>query len=267
MAIKLLVADVDGTLLPHKKKLSERNLAAIRAAQAKGVKVTLATGRMHASAQAIARAAGISLPIITCNGAMVKSCDGEVVFEKCIDAALVKEVLEFCLANNWHVQWYVNGELYINKKTPDTWVGYDEDEKIKIHEANGDFDTYSKNVIQLVVLDRSGRIVEISQLLQKKFGKYLFTPHTAAFCIDIVGRGMHKAIGIDVLAKQYGISPDEIMAIGDSDNDIDMIKYAGLGVAMGNAFDSVKAVADYITLPCEDDGFAAAVEKFILKGV
>lgn len=265
MAIKLLVADLDGTIIPASQIISVRNLAAIRAVEAEGVKVTFATGRMHASAEAFAKSAGISLPIITCNGAMVKSCAGEVVFEKSIDAKVVKEVIEFCLANQWHIQWYVNGELYVNKIQPALWTGYDDSEKIKIHEANDDLDRYSQNVIQLVVLNRDGKIVHIAEMLQKQFGESLFAPQTAAFCVDIVAKGMHKAVGIDVLAKKYGILPEEIMAIGDSDNDIDMIKYAGIGVAMGNAFESVKQVADYVTLPCEEDGFAIAVEKFILQ--
>lgn len=265
MAIKLLVADLDGTVVPKSQIISERNLAAIRAAEAKGVKVTFATGRMHASAEAFARLAQISLPIITCNGALVKSCAGEVVFENIIDAKIVKEVINFCLAKQWHIQWYVGGELYVYKKHNGLFTGYDDAEKIEIHEASGDLDRYTQKVIQLVVLNRDGKIKQISQTLQKNFSDSLFTPQTSAFCVDVVAKGMHKAVGIDILAKKYGILPEEVMAIGDSENDMDMIRYAGLGVAMGNAFDSVKKAADYITLSCEEDGFAAAVEKFILN--
>ena len=265
MAIKLLVADIDGTLVSYDKEISERNLAAIRAAQAKGVKVTLATGRMHASAVKYGRQANIELPLITCNGAMLKTCNGELVFEKAIEPRVVKEVIQYCLANQWHIHWYIDGELYLNEIDSDLWMGYDKKEEIKIHEVQGDFDHCLKRVVQLVVLNRSGQIESIAKSLTEKFGEYVFAPQTAAFCVDIVAKGIHKAVGVEFLAQKYNIEPHEIMAIGDSDNDVDMLKYAGIGVAMGNGFDSAKKVADAVTLSCEKDGFAVAVEKFILN--
>lgn len=264
MAIKLLVADLDGTIV-RMDGISERSFAAIRAAQQMGVKVTFATGRMHGSAVAFARAAGIELPIITCNGAVLKSCDGEVVYEKHMDPALVKAVIETCIERGWHVQWYIKDQLYVYEIKKDMWIGYDEAEKIEVHEAKGNLDRFSREVIQLVVLNREGEVGTIGEVLERKFAGRLFAPQTAAFCIDIVEPGVHKAIGIEFLAKQYGIDRSEIMAIGDSDNDTDMIRYAGLGVAMGNAFPSLKEVADVIAPSCMEDGFAAAVEEYILK--
>src|SRR3712207_1192542 len=83
--------------------------------------------------------------------------------------------------------------------------------------------------------------------------------------LEIQKKGINKGSSLNFLAKKLGINPNEVIAVGDSGNDIDMIKYAGLGVAMGNAFSEVKEIADYITYTNEEDGLAHVIEKFILN--
>lgn len=263
MAIKLLVADLDGTVL-NNKIMEDHSVRAIKRAKKKGVLVTFATGRMHASAVKFAREAGIELPIITCNGAMVKTMAGDVLFEKCIEPALVREVMDLCFAHDWHLQWYIDDKLFVKEMKKDTWLGYESVDGIEICEAKDELDKYSHGVVQMVILNRTAEIDVIEETMQKCFEGRLFTPKTADCCIDIVSMGIHKAVGIEKIADQYDIQAEEIMAIGDSDNDVDMLKYAGFGVAMGNAFESLKEVADEITLPCDENGFAVAVEKYIL---
>lgn len=267
MTIKLLVTDLDGTLLNHKKEISKRNALAIQRAQAKGIKVTFATGRMHAAAAKFAKSMAIDLPIITCNGALLKTCDDEVIFEQYIQQSVAREAIEFCLAKDWHIQWYIHDELYVNEMKPDTWTGYEDVLKIPIREAKGNLEAYSRGVVQMVILDKKGQIKTIAPHIRERFDGRLDTPITSDYCIDVVPVGTNKAVGIEHLAKMYGIDRSEIMAIGDSDNDLAMLKYAGFGVAMGNAFDSTKAIADVITTDVEADGFAHAVEKYILNGL
>ena len=116
----------------------------------------------------------------------------------------------------------------------------------------------------MVILDKAGQIQSIAPKVRDRFTGRLDTPITSDHCIDVVSIGMNKAKGIEVLAREYGIGPSEIMVVGDSDNDLAMFGYAGFSVAMGNAFESIKAVADAITDDVESDGFATAVEKYIL---
>ncbi|WIW70325.1 Cof-type HAD-IIB family hydrolase [Anaerosinus gibii] len=264
MAIKLLVTDLDGTLLNGEKKISSRNALAIQRAQEKGVKVTFATGRMHKAAVRFAQEVNLDLPIISCNGSVIKSCDGKTIFEHHIDDKIAREAIEFCLENNWHIQWYIDDELYVNEIKPDLWTGYENVFKIDVKEAKGQLDKYSRRIVQMVILDKAGHIQSIAPKVRDRFTGRLDTPITSDHCIDVVSIGMNKAKGIEVLAREYGIRPSEIMVVGDSDNDLAMFGYAGFSVAMGNAFESIKAVADAITDDVEADGFATAVEKYIL---
>lgn len=264
MAIKLLVTDLDGTLLNGEKKISQRNALAIQRAQENGVKVTFATGRMHKAAVRFAQEVNLSLPIISCNGAVIKSCAGEKIFEHHVDDKIAREAIEFCLENNWHIQWYIDDELYVNEIKPGLWTGYENVFKIEVKEAKGRLDKCSKGIVQMVILDKEGKIQTIAPKVRARFAGRLDTPVTSDHCIDVVAVGMNKAKGIDVLAKKYGIDSSEIMVIGDSDNDLAMFGYAGFSVAMGNAFESIKSIADAITDDVESDGFATAVEKYIL---
>lgn len=264
MAIKWLVTDMDGTLLNSRKEISSRNREAIRRAMQKGIGVTFATGRMHASAEKFARRLGIQLPLISCNGALIKYCDGETVDQTFVDPETVRELIELSLERQWHIQWYIDDQLCLDRYEPGMWIGYENLENIKVREAKGDLDTFSKGVTQLVLLDREARMKKISSEIHERFGDRLFMTTASDYAIDILSKGINKAVGIDCIAKRHGISASEIMVIGDSPNDVDMMQYAGLSVAMRDGYDAAKRAADVITGEADADGFAEAVEKYLL---
>lgn len=265
MAIKWLVTDMDGTLLNSAKEISPRNQRALQQAMERGIGVTFATGRMHASAEKFARRLGIKLPLISCNGALIKYCDGEIVDQTFVDPETVRELISFSLEKQWHIQWYIDDHLCMNRYDPGMWVGYENLENIQVREAKDDLDTFSIGVTQLVLLDRGARMKKIASEIQERFGERLFMTTASDYAIDILAKGMNKAVGIDRIAALNGIDPSEIMVLGDSPNDVDMLRYAGFSVAMDSGYEEAKQAADAVMGNADADGFAEVVEKYLLK--
>lgn len=265
MAIKLIVTDLDGTLLTDDKMISDRNKAAIAKAQEQGVMVTVATGRMCLAAAHYARLIGVTLPIISCNGGLVRPYTGEALFMHCFEKDLAREVIALCYERNWHVQWYVDDKVYVREFEEKYFKGFKVLGRFSVTEVGDDFENYLDNVIQIVVRDMDGKIQEIQKEVSTHFHGRLTVQQNTNVSVDIDALGINKAVGIEALIRQLGIKKEEVMAFGDADNDLDMLGYVGLGVAMGNAIDEAKEIAKVITADNEHDGVAVAIEKYVLK--
>lgn len=266
MAVKLFVSDIDGTLLASGKNISAKNIEAVKKMVDAGIIVTLGTGRMYRATLPIAQSLGVNVPLITYNGALIKSVDGEVFYENPLPPEIVPEITDFFEKNGWYVQNYSNDELFFpvyneyakfyenNQKVHGQVIGWDEMKKKTAH------------VCKMLGISSSLEETEkISAAVQKEFGdKILITRSTEIFN-EIICPGISKAAAIKILADKLGIKISEVMAIGDSNNDLPMLKAAGKSVAMGNASDEIKSVCDYTTDICENDGFAAAVYKYVLN--
>lgn len=265
MAIKLFVTDLDGTLLNKEHQISEENKKAIQEAVAKGVVVTIATGRMYVSALPYAQELGVDVPIITYNGALIKSVSGEEFFNAYLPEDAVKDMLDYCLKRNWQIQVYSDDELYFIERGAYE-KAYEEAVDVEGHAVGREkiYDYY-RNVPKMLSItsgaeETDARIAE----LRKAFAGRFFPVKSNANYAEIIGIGINKATALERLAQKLGISIDEVMAIGDSNNDLPMLKAAGHSVAMGNANDEVKAACDYVTADCEQNGVAEAIRKYVL---
>ena len=266
MAIKLFVTDLDGTLLPTGTKVSEKNIKAVRDAAAAGVTVTIATGRMYRASLPVARALGVNVPIITYNGALIKSVEGEVLYDVYLDPELVREVMDFCEAKDWYIQTYSNDELYF--PVHDEHAQFYEREQKLTGKAVGweALRNFNEHVPKLLSITADAEETQTRiRTLQKEFDGRMIVVSSNPRYAEIIPLGVSKAAAIGHLAEKMGIRREEIMAIGDSNNDLSMLKAAGKSVAMGNAIPEVKEVCDYVTETCEEDGFAEAVYRYVLK--
>ena len=265
MAIKLLATDLDDTLLNDQFMVSQQNKEAIFKAVEQGVIVTIATGRMFSSALPFAKQLGINVPIITYNGALVKYCNtGEVLFEQPIDPEVVGEILELFREKNWYIHLYVNDILYV-KEHCEKAQGYEKLAGIKAEVVGDKIYDFREGILKMLAIAEPEQMKEVAKTVQTTFKGRVFAPQSKENYLEIVDPNINKAIALDFLAKKLNVRQEEVMAIGDSNNDLDMIKYAGFGVEMGNAFETVKAVADVVTCSNEESGVAAAIEKFILQ--
>lgn len=266
---KLLAIDLDDTLLDAKLKLPEGSRLAVEQAREAGVRVTLSTGRMFCSALPYARELNVEDYLITYQGALVKhAVTGEVLFHRPVPLDLALEVIEYVNRYKYHINIYLDDHLYVAKHTKES-EQYTSISRIPSAEV-GDLTSYLKErnqaptkvliVAQEELLDKL--IPEVRPVWGDKLHITKSKPHFLEFSHSLANKGDALA----AIAKHYGVERDEVIAVGDSYNDIEMIEYAGLGVVVGNARPEIKERADFVCRSNEECGVAEVVERFILGG-
>lgn len=265
MSIKLFVTDLDGTLLDKSHEVSAENKKAVQEAVRQGVTVTVATGRMYVSALPYAKQLGVDVPIITYNGALIKSVEGEVLYASYLPQQTVHDVLDYCFERDWHIHTYQDDHLYFKEYTAKA-RGYEGLAGLKgeVVGASGLYER-SESVPKMLVItsgaEESDRVVAE---LDKSFAGRMFAVKSNPEYVEIINPGVNKATALERLLQQLNLKKEEVMAIGDSNNDLPMLKVAGYSVAMGNANDAVKAVCDYVTDDCMHSGVAKAIRDYVL---
>ena len=264
MAIKLLAVDLDDTLLNEECIVSEANKKAIQEAVARGVIVTIATGRMYESAQKIAKEIGIDVPLISYNGAFVKTAvSEEVLMKRCLDEDAARAVLDLFREKGWYIQLYRNDTLYVDKATDDTRA-YEARVETKAVEIGEAFYEDPRDILKMLAISDPDKIDYVEKTVHTLFAGKVFAPRSMPRFLEIVNAKVNKGEALRFVAEHFAIKREEVMAIGDSNNDIAMLEYAGIGIAMGNAKPRVLEVADAITATNAKDGVAEAIKKYIL---
>lgn len=241
--IKLIALDMDGTLLNPDNKVTQENRQAIKAAEKLGVRVVLSTGRTYATCSDYAKSLELSSYLVTVNGSEIYNEQGKLIERNIVQTDFVKWMLD--LSNQYGTDfWAVSCDRVYREDIPEDLFASD---WLKFGFNTHD-DKAREEIIKL--LKENGQL-EIS--------------NSSPTNIEVNALGINKAKAIEVVCNRLGISMNEVMAVGDSLNDIMMIKEAGLGIAMGNAQDIVKETADWITSTNEENGVAKAIEKWVLK--
>jgi hypothetical protein len=268
MEYKLIAIDMDDTLLSDELVLPKEVKRVITKAINKGVRVTIATGRMYSSALPYIQQLELDIPIITYNGALIKEAiSGEVLYHRPVLVDLAKRVSNLAMREGWHLNIYLDDLLYVNKLGDEAKI-YEEISGIKPILINGEgedllTDSPTKLLIVGEDLEQTTRILT---KMDKIFGDRLNITRSKDRFVEIMQKGVSKGIALNDLAADFGIKREEVMAIGDSLNDLEMIEYSGLGVAVANASKEVKELADHITRSNEEGGVAEAISKFVLEG-
>ncbi|SHK83553.1 hypothetical protein SAMN05216582_1202 [Selenomonas ruminantium] len=266
MAIKLLATDLDGTLLRSGKPVSAGNIAAAQAAAREGTVVTIATGRMYQAALPVAKALGLDVPIITYNGALIKSTSGKIYYEHYLDEDICRRITDFCAERKWYLQSYSGDNLYYSD-SGEFSKRYELSQKVIGEEVGyaGMRKQVSRMYKMLIITAGADVTQNWMAELRAEFGDSISLTQSAPDFIEIIAPGVSKAAGLQKLADILDIDICETMAIGDANNDLPMLRAAGFSVAMGNAADDIKAVTNAVTGNCDDDGWAQAVNQYILK--
>lgn len=267
MAAKLFVTDLDGTLLPTGSEVSPGNIQAVQEAVSRGVVVTIATGRMYKASLPVARSLGVDVPIITYNGALIKSVQGEVFYTNFLPEGVILEVLAFCRHRNWHIQLYSADELYYAE--PNSYSdAYEHAQNIKGYAVGWEgMEKHTAEVTKLLLISDSLEMTtERMGILQEAFAGRVEVVRSNSYYLEFLNPGVSKATGIQRLAEKLGIDMADTMSIGDADNDLPMLRATGRSIAMGNAVPEVKEACDYVTGDCASDGFAEAVRRYVLPG-
>ncbi len=267
--IKLVAIDLDGTLLNSQKEISLRNKQALMAAKQAGVKVVICTGRPLAAIGPYLEELGLQEEgdySITFNGGLVQKNDTGAIIEKTLmPLEAIHELYQLATTLNMPFDVLSDEVVMRLPSAPNYPSIYSSLNKLltfesyKLEELTPNR-IYNKVVVAIDEAYLNERIKEIPASFYERF-EIIKTRNNL---LEFMPKGITKAYGISLLAKDLGIRAEEIMTLGDEENDLPMIEYAGLGVAMANAIPLVKEAADVVTDTNDQDGVAKAVEKYIL---
>ncbi|MCM2980276.1 Cof-type HAD-IIB family hydrolase [Niallia circulans] len=268
MSYKMIVLDMDDTLLTDDHIISEATKTALMLAQEKGVKVVLASGRptyaMLDAAKEL-RLAEYGSFILSFNGAKITNCQtNEELFSSTLSPETVHQLFDLSQRENIWIHTYMNDEIITQENNPFTEIeGKLTGLPIK---TVADFkQTVSTPVVKVLMVKEENYLKEVEARLQKELANDLSVMRSKPYFLEFTELGVTKGTSLAILIEKLGISREEVIAIGDSYNDVAMIEFAGLGVAMGNAPDDVKQLADYVTDTNNNDGIAKVIDTFILE--
>ncbi len=267
--IRLVALDLDGTTFGTDTRPSPAVRAAITRVQARGVAVTLATGRMFTSTRPIAADLNIQVPLICYQGALVRDpVSATTLFYRPLAQEVALEVIALLHAQALHPQLYLDEVLYVDEWNPGTEFYVSLNKSIQV-ETVGDTAAFLRErggdptKLSVVLADEPATDALIARL-RATFGDRLYATKSYPIFAETINPTCDKGVALAALAAHLGIAQAEVLAVGDGDNDVAMLRWAGVGVAMGQAHADVQAAADYVTGTLADDGLAAALDRFVL---
>lgn len=284
---KLLALDVDGTLITSGHLVTPRTLRAIKKVKDLGIKVTIATGRHYPSVVRLARIIGVNAPMVCSDGAIITDLNSSEMTYHLMPREIAVDIMRMTQDyENFTVLVFVKeGKIYGGRSYQGryfrrlfrlplkyTFKGYLNLLRdfafvpVKNMENTEAVISELKEPAVKVFVYGNDRPEDLKDLIDKikdRYGERVSITSSVPNCIDILTGGISKAKGLIDLAGTLGISHDEIITVGDNYNDLEMIKYAGLGVTMGNAPEMVKSKADYVTDTNDNEGLAKFLEKLI----
>lgn len=267
MTYRLVAIDLDDTLLNDQLQVTTATREALTEAIARGVHITIATGRMFASAQQIARQIGLNVPIITYQGSLIKNLiDGNVLYERSVPPEASLKLYEFCTARGFHLQTYIDDKLHTPSDN-DRIKAYAKESNIP-YTVVPDFEKLvasGAKQTKMLMIDEPAKLDAIIDELRELLGPDVHVTKSKAHYLEFMHREGTKGHALRFLANHYDIPMEETIAMGDAWNDREMIEAAGLGIAMENGVPGLKALAGYITRSNNDEGVRHAIEKFILS--
>lgn len=263
MQYKLIAMDLDDTLLRNDRTISERTKQIIKKCREKGVLVTLATGRMYCASLPYAIDLEIDIPLITYQGALLKSTDGRELFHRPIEYNLAKDLLSFFKIRGVHTNIYIDDKLYMFEAT--SW-GKNYAQVINTpYQILESPKALYKEPTKIILIDNEENLAPLYSKLMDKYADNIYLTQSKSTFLEISNPRATKGTALKELAQMFNISREEIIAFGDGLNDLDMIEYAGCGVAVGNARAQLREAADIIANTNDNDGVAEILEKLVLK--
>lgn len=265
---KLMAIDMDGTLLSKEKTISQENYEAIQNARRKGVKIVIATGRPLEGIDKYLTELNLKTEneyAISCNGALVQNINNGMIVSKTLMNVSDLKYL-YALSKKLKVNIHaLTPKGCITPKISKYSLLESELNGIPLNVVNFDSLNESTKIFKIMFIDEEPILTKAFNALQSDiFEKYSIS-RSEVYFLEFLNKNVSKGAGVEILANSLGINKNEVICIGDAGNDIQMIKYAGLGVAMANAFPEVKSIANYITKSNDENGVAYVINKFILN--
>ena len=259
MKYKLVALDMDGTLLNSDGKISEKNIQTINRLIDKGIIIALATGRPLRGVNIYSSLLRANGPIITYNGAVIFN-NQSVIFKQNLERNDAKKIIDLGVKYDTTMCIWSNDQLYTNKMN-DKVDNYKKVSRIEPLLIDDYEEILDLGITKILWYDEENNIEEfINKMKDESFENVSFCTSKATF-LEFFNKNSSKGKALEKIGELLKIKSEEMVAIGDELNDLSMIDYAGLGIAMGNANDSVKKKAKQITLSNDEDGVSLALEE------
>ena len=266
MKYKLICSDLDDTLINSKGNLCSGTKQAIKDYETKGGIFCIVTGRMTSGAVPLYRELGLKNELATFQGAVISSpITGEVLYKNAISCEKAVEIGRFIEDNGFYYQTYDGEKFYT--ATPNDFT------RLYGRLSHADFVATEKklsefilgkkiNPPKILLMEEPEKIPEIMKKLKVKFGKEFLINTSKPFIIEIIPHGINKGLAVDFIAKRHGIKKDEVICIGDSENDLTMIEYASVGACVSSGSPVAKEKADVIAPSCDDDPIKWLIDAY-----
>jgi len=264
----LCAFDLDGTLLRRDLEITDRTLAAMENLRGRGMRLVVATGRRYESAVEHAERLGFGGedPVVCYGGSMVRRMDGETLLHRTLPRELGLEVLGWAAERGLHARFFVDGRVVT---PPDSPAGlrfsrrFEEPGVVVVDSPARWLADAEEEPTKLVIVDHPDDVPGWLGEAQEAFRGRLFVTRSLPHYVEIGGLEGRKSTALEFLCRRWGIDPNRLLAFGDADNDVDMLRFAGRGVAVGPMTEGVREAADEVVPNVDEDGVALYLEKLL----
>lgn len=260
---RLAAIDLDETLLGRDHAISQRNALAVRSMVACGATCVIASGRMHEATTRYAEELDLRGPLISYNGAMVRELStGELWFHRPVPGPLATDVIDFCARYGHHLNYYLNDRLFVADRG--AWAEVYLRQTGSPMEVAGDLKVFAgTEPTKMILIDTVETTDRLLELFRGRFGETLTVMKTNPEYLEFMHPAASKGAALELVAKRLSVRREEVVAFGDGHNDVAMLRWAGLGVAMGTGKEEAISAADRVAPPFDEDGFGMAVEELL----
>lgn len=262
--IKLVISDVDGTLVTSQKRVTERSRQAVAALRQRGIGFTVVSSRPAFGLRMLIETLAIEVPVAAFNGGVIANPQLDILERRDLDRGLASEILDFLEARRLG-SWVFTNEDWFTRDLAGVHVSHETITVQKRPKLVASFASAIDRAIKIVgVSDDYTRLAAIEEAAQTVFAGRVTAARSQNYYLDFVALGVNKGAAVEALSRATGVPPEQIATLGDMENDVPMFRRSGFSIAMGNASDAVKREAREATTSNDEDGFAAAIERFIL---
>ena len=265
---KVVVSDLDGTLLNGQHQISPRTRDTLHRLVDQGIKFVVATGRHHVDVRSIRDTLGLDIYLITSNGAVVHDKQDQLIFNQALPDSVAAELIALERDPSIHINLYYGDEWLVEEEMP--WL-------LQFHHESGfsyrltDLASHPLDKVNKVFyIGEHEKLLQIEAELNQRYGDRLNVTFSLPDCLEVMHAGVHKGNAVRAVLEQHGLEMSQAVAFGDGMNDFEMLSMVGRGVVMGNAHDRLKlALANHEqTLSSDEDGVAVYLEQlFALQDV
>jgi Cof subfamily protein (haloacid dehalogenase superfamily) len=261
--VRVVASDFDLTLVGKDAALRPRTRDALHAVEAAGIRVVVVTGRMFRSVRPYLLEAGLHDPVVCYQGAVVADpVSGEWLRHEPIPLELAREAIAVIVDRGYALNCYVDDDLVVSEIT-DANRAYADFQHLPITAVGPLLDWLERPPTKLVVVGDPAELDAFEREVKEHFGRRLYISKSLPYFLEFASPRVTKGAGLQFLAEHLGFTRDRTIAFGDGENDVELIEWAGYGIAVANAHERVAAVADFVCPPVDEEGVAQVLEAFL----